>query len=58
MMLVPFKTGTRASRSFRSMMPPVGLQGKGRTTTFVFGVMAAFSSSGVRRNSFSAFSSK
>ena len=57
MMLVSFSTWAMASRSARSMMPPVGLEGKGSTSTLVRGVMAARSCSGVRRNSFSAFSS-
>ena len=43
-----------ASRSARPMTPPVGLLGKGSTSTLVLGVMAARSSSGVSRNSFSA----
>ena len=57
MISVSRSTWARASRSCRSIMPPVGLQGKGSTSALVLGVMAAFSSSGVRRNSFSAFSS-
>ena len=55
MMSVPFSTSAMASRSLRSMVPPVGLQGKGSTSTLVLSVMAERSSSGVRRNSFSAF---
>ena len=40
-----------------SIMAPVGLLGNGRISTFVLSVMAASSSSAVRRNSFSAFRS-
>ena len=57
-MSVPSSTWAMASKSWRSMVPPVGLQGKGSTSTFVLGVMAARSSSGVRRNLFSTFSSR
>ncbi len=42
---------------FLSMTAPVGLFGKGITSSLVFGVIAASSSSAVRRNSFSAFNS-
>ena len=52
---MPRSTSARASRSARAITPPVGLQGKGSTNALVFGVMAAFSSPGVRRNSCSAF---
>ena len=55
MISVPRRTSAMASRSFRSMVPPVGLEGKGSTSTLVLSVMADFNSSGVRRNSFSAF---
>ena len=58
MMSVPRSTPATASRSFRSMMPPVGFEGKGSTRALVRGVMAARRASGVRRNSSSAFSSR
>ena len=54
MMSVPRRTWAMASRSSRSMMPPVGLQGKGSTRALVRGVMADRSWSGVSRNSSSA----
>ena len=57
MMSLSFSTWAMASRSRRSMMPPVGLLGKGSTRALVRGVMAAFSCSGVRRKPFSAVSS-
>ena len=38
------------SRSSFSMIAPVGLFGNGSTNNFVFGVIAASNSSGVRRN--------
>ena len=46
-MSVPSRTWAMASKSWRSIVPPVGLQGKGSTSTFVLGVMAAESFSGV-----------
>ena len=55
MMSVPRSTWAMASRCSFSITAPVGLQGKGSTSSLVLGVMAAFSSSAVRRNSFSAF---
>ena len=57
MALVSFSTPASASRSARSRIPPVGLEGKGSTTALVRGVRAARSCAAVRRNSFSAFSS-
>lgn len=37
------------------MIPPVGLLGKGSTSSLVFGVIAARSASGVRRKPSSGF---
>lgn len=55
MMSVPRSTSATASRCSRRMIPPVGLLGKGSTSSLVFGVIAARSASGVRRKPSSGF---
>ena len=50
-------TSAMASRSFLSIMAPVGLLGKGSTRILVLSVMASSSSAAVSLNSFSSFRS-
>ena len=48
-------TSLSAFKCSRRITAPVGLFGYGKISTFVLSVMAFSSSSGVKRNSFSAF---
>ena len=56
MMSVPRSTSAMGSRSSRRITAPLGLHGKGSTSSLVFGVMAAFSCAAVSLKAFSAFS--